>query len=284
MSRRHGVKQPTPLPPFKNDWTESDIRGLSELAGTLFGYVPRSQAVIDALDHSVDQIVHDAGWQGNAAQKFRGAWEKNAEDAAAFNSTIGRAADIIDALAVRLGWIQVWREKQALTLREAQARGEHLKGDEGRRVTEQAKGWVKEAQRKAADELTALDSGAFTPAMRAYLHDPQIADQKQVGTAFSQVQNLLKDANDRLHPPEHKGSSTGLDDRILNTHAVKDMTGFAGAAGAVGAIGGAAVGLLGGPFAEVTIPAGAGVGATVGGVVGGTAGAIWGLGEDFHIW
>src|ERR1700689_1016700 len=70
------AKKLAPLAPFAYDWVGGDIHGLAALAGTLYGYVPRIEDVISALDRKVSQIVGDAGWQGTAASAFTRNWEQ----------------------------------------------------------------------------------------------------------------------------------------------------------------------------------------------------------------
>lgn len=95
-------KSPSPLPPFAHTWVGGDIHGLSALAGTLFGYVPKVSDVVSALDKQVARVVSDAGWQGKAAAAFSGNWEKVSAQTNAVGVLITETAGIVDQLAVNL--------------------------------------------------------------------------------------------------------------------------------------------------------------------------------------
>lgn len=64
------------------------------------------------------------------------------------------------------------------------------------------------------------------------------------------------------------------------TNAIGSAAAGAGAGGAVGAAVGGGIGLLGGPFAPITVTGGA----TAGGVIGGAAGAIGGFLAGWNNW
>ena len=61
------TKSLTPLASFSYNWVGGDIHGLANFAGTMYGYIPKYEDVIKALNSKVGQIVGDAGWTGNAA-------------------------------------------------------------------------------------------------------------------------------------------------------------------------------------------------------------------------
>src|SRR3569833_683549 len=74
---RKGVvmaKSPSALAPFSYNWVGGDIRGLSELARTLYGFADRSAEPASALRSTVDRLVSESGdgtWKGSAAGNFR---------------------------------------------------------------------------------------------------------------------------------------------------------------------------------------------------------------------
>ena len=56
------TKSLAPLAPFAHEWVGGDIHGLANFAATLYGYIPKYEDVITALNKKVSQIVGDAGW------------------------------------------------------------------------------------------------------------------------------------------------------------------------------------------------------------------------------
>lgn len=94
------------LAPFSYEWIGGDIRGLSALAGTLYGYVPHITGVTAALDSQVQALVGACGWTGSAASAFERAYESDAQAAHGLAALIQDAGEIIDALAVALSRIE----------------------------------------------------------------------------------------------------------------------------------------------------------------------------------
>lgn len=107
------AKKLAPLAPFAYDWVGGDIHGLAALAGTLYGYVPRIEDVISALDRTVSQIVGDAGWRGAAASAFTSNWEQISAEITAVGLVIIQAGSIVDGLAVNLSKIENALEQAA---------------------------------------------------------------------------------------------------------------------------------------------------------------------------
>jgi uncharacterized protein YukE len=101
------------LAPFSYDWIGGDIRGLSALAGTLYGYVPEIGAVTSALDDQVQGLVGAAKWTGPAATGFSNAYEADAKAAHALAALTEDAGEIIDALALALSKIESELEQAA---------------------------------------------------------------------------------------------------------------------------------------------------------------------------
>jgi hypothetical protein len=102
------------LAPFAADWVGGDIGGLRTLATTLYGFVPEITDITKALDEQVAQLTGgDQGWLGPAAAAFSAAWHRDSVTADALAVLIGRAAIIVDALAVELATIENTLEEQA---------------------------------------------------------------------------------------------------------------------------------------------------------------------------
>jgi uncharacterized protein YukE len=120
------TKSLAPLAPFAHDWVGGDIRGLAAFAGTLYGYVPRFEDVITALDKKVSQIVGDAGWRGAAASAFTGNWEQISAETTAVGLVIVKTGRIVDQLAVNLSEIENALEEAAGN---AAAHGVQIGGD-----------------------------------------------------------------------------------------------------------------------------------------------------------
>ncbi len=83
-----------------------NINGLAALAGTLYGYVPKMDAVADALDGQVRQLVNATGWQGAAAASFTAAWSKDSQTARALGLATDQVGGIVDWLAVNLSTLE----------------------------------------------------------------------------------------------------------------------------------------------------------------------------------
>jgi uncharacterized protein YukE len=102
-----------PLAPFSHDWVGGNINGLAALAGTLYGYVPKMDAVADALDGQVGQLVNAAGWQGVAASSFTASWSKDSQTARALGLATDQVGQIVDWLAVSLSTLEAELEAAA---------------------------------------------------------------------------------------------------------------------------------------------------------------------------
>jgi uncharacterized protein YukE len=103
MSGATGVSA---LASFSFDWIGGDIRGLSALAGALYGYVPEINGVTSALDGRVQALVGAAGWTGSAASAFERGYEADAQAAHGLAVLVEDAGEIVDALAVALSRIE----------------------------------------------------------------------------------------------------------------------------------------------------------------------------------
>ena len=95
-----------PLAPFSYNWVGGNIRGLAALAGTLYGYAPKMDAVADALDGQVGQLVNGAGWQGDAASSFKASWSKDSQTSRALGLAADQVGQIVDWLAVSLSMLE----------------------------------------------------------------------------------------------------------------------------------------------------------------------------------
>jgi len=102
-----------PLAPFSHDWVGGNINGLAALAGTLYGYAPRMDAVADALDGQVSRLVNAAGWQGAAASSFTSSWSKDSQTARALGLATDQVGQIVDWLAVNLSTLEAELEAAA---------------------------------------------------------------------------------------------------------------------------------------------------------------------------
>ena len=110
MTTALGLK---PLAPFSHDWVGGDINGLAALAGTLYGYAPKMDAVADALDGQVHQLVNAAGWRGEAASAFTASWSKESQTARAVGLASDQVGQIVDWLAVSLSTLEAELEAAA---------------------------------------------------------------------------------------------------------------------------------------------------------------------------
>jgi uncharacterized protein YukE len=109
----NGATSVSALAPFSYDWVGGDIRGLSALAQTLYGYVPEIGGVTSALDSQVEGLVGACKWTGQAASAFEKAYEADATAAHALAALTEDAGEIIDALAVALSRLESELEQAA---------------------------------------------------------------------------------------------------------------------------------------------------------------------------
>jgi uncharacterized protein YukE len=100
------TKSLTPLASFSYNWVGGDIHGLANFAGTMYGYIPKYEDVIKALNSKVGQIVGDAAWTGNAASAFTSNWEKVSAEINALGLVIVQTGGIVDQLAVDLSKVE----------------------------------------------------------------------------------------------------------------------------------------------------------------------------------
>ncbi|GAA1967500.1 WXG100 family type VII secretion target [Kitasatospora viridis] len=198
-----GAKSPSVLASFAHNWVGGDIHGLSALAGTLYGYQPKIDEVVNFLNTSVGKVAHDAGWSGDAASSFEAAWETDSLAAQTLESVIGSIGDVIDTLAVNLAEAESALEDAA---GKAQQAGVAI-GDGGAPPTAPAgpPGPAPAAGTPAA--ATAQTAGEYAT---MYAQTLQIAEQARVDAA-TQLQQLYF----QIAPPGAPGAPTlGTGDNI----------------------------------------------------------------------
>lgn len=100
------AKQLLPLASFAHEWVGGDIHGLAAFAGTMYGYAPRMDDVVTALDKKVAQVVSDAGWAGTAATAFTSNWEQISAEVNAVGLVVIETGAIVDQLAANLSKIE----------------------------------------------------------------------------------------------------------------------------------------------------------------------------------
>jgi uncharacterized protein YukE len=83
-----------------------DIAGLNGVAGDLAGVAPQLTTVMTTLSKQVDSLVSAAGWNGNAADSFRGAWEQDGAASDELAQAVKLSATAIGKLADQLGSAQ----------------------------------------------------------------------------------------------------------------------------------------------------------------------------------
>ncbi|GAA5054514.1 WXG100 family type VII secretion target [Streptomyces similanensis] len=79
-------------------WVGGDIGGLRTMAETYKNAKEKLDGVVRPLSRSVDALVDDATWKGEAAEAFRGAWSEDALTAGAFAELVHRAGGILGTL------------------------------------------------------------------------------------------------------------------------------------------------------------------------------------------
>ncbi|MBO0805401.1 MAG: WXG100 family type VII secretion target [Nocardiopsaceae bacterium] len=221
------------------------------------------------LNDSVDALVHAAGWQGQAAEAFKNAWELDSAEAVALVKLMDSGGDILDSLALKLAWIQNEWESLDPDPQKAYKKGR-----------ESAKAKIAQAVDTAVQDLNGLSGGKLASIARRDIKDGTIpAAQRKT------LDNWLRDSLGGLPQRPSSGKpGPGTDTRISKSHTEKDATVGGLFGGMVGTAVGGALGLLGGPFDPITVPTGVGVGGSIGTLVGGAIGSLWGIGEDLHFW
>src|SRR4051794_14578471 len=76
-----------------------DIAGLQRIARSLSGVVPEITGSGEAVSKRVDALVGDAGWSGDAAEEFKGAWEQDSTAIVELGSCVRMVADCLKTLA-----------------------------------------------------------------------------------------------------------------------------------------------------------------------------------------
>jgi uncharacterized protein YukE len=89
-----------------DSWVGGDIGGLRTMGETYTKAKGKLDGVVKPLSGKVDSLVSDAGWQGDAATSFRGAWSEDAMTAGAFAELVNAAGTILTTLASRLSTVE----------------------------------------------------------------------------------------------------------------------------------------------------------------------------------
>ena len=84
------------------NWIGGDFTGLQSMGHTLAGAVTALEGVVKPLDSGADSLVHDAGWQGDAATAFRAAWTKDSLTAGGFSELVGAVGSVLTTLGDNL--------------------------------------------------------------------------------------------------------------------------------------------------------------------------------------
>jgi uncharacterized protein YukE len=84
---------------MSDSWVGGDIGGLHTMATTYKNAKDKLDGVVKPLSRSVDKLVDDATWTGEAADEFRKQWTEDALTAGAFAELVHKAGDILGTLA-----------------------------------------------------------------------------------------------------------------------------------------------------------------------------------------
>jgi uncharacterized protein YukE len=98
---------------FSRNMVGGDIGGLRGLAATLNLYPPQMQAVVDALNRQVGSLVNDAGWWGDAADRFKRQWEGDSIGAQVLKEVVVAVTGIVATLATNLRVVESALEQAA---------------------------------------------------------------------------------------------------------------------------------------------------------------------------
>ena len=86
----------------EDNWIGGDFTGLQHMGSTLTGATKELEGVVKPLSSGADSLVHDAGWQGDAATSFRDAWTTDAMTAGGFSDLVGSVGSILTSLGTEL--------------------------------------------------------------------------------------------------------------------------------------------------------------------------------------
>jgi uncharacterized protein YukE len=102
------------LAPFTEDWIGGNIRGLQNLADTLYSYPPKMNDITETLGKQASRLTSGPeAWEGSSADAFTSAWGRDSVTAQALAVVAGETGSIIDALAATLAGIESALEEQA---------------------------------------------------------------------------------------------------------------------------------------------------------------------------
>lgn len=85
-----------------DSWVGGDIGGLRAMGEAYTNAKGELDAVVKPLSGTVDTLVSDAGWQGDAAESFRAAWSTDAMTAGSISELVAAAGTILTDLASHL--------------------------------------------------------------------------------------------------------------------------------------------------------------------------------------
>jgi len=88
------------------DWTGADLRGLHDLAATLYDCLSEITGVATALNQEAAQLTGGQGWRGPVASSFTAAWQRDAVALDTLAQVIAWTADVVDDLAAELAAIE----------------------------------------------------------------------------------------------------------------------------------------------------------------------------------
>lgn len=164
-----------------DSWVGGDIGGLRTMADTYKGAKQPLEDAVRPVSDAVEKLVGDAGWTGEAAESFRGAWSEDAMTAGAFATLVDAAGGILDTLAGRLSGCET-----------ALQNAEHTAAGKG--VPMGDKGVPKEfvtGNPPSADEQKTIDAfGEYDKVRQQILHTAQharLAAADQLRGLYAQV-------------------------------------------------------------------------------------------------
>jgi uncharacterized protein YukE len=82
-----------------DSWVGGDIGGLRTMAETYKNAKDKLDDVVKPLSGSVEKLVGDASWKGDAAETFRAKWSEDALAAGGFAELVHAAGEILETLA-----------------------------------------------------------------------------------------------------------------------------------------------------------------------------------------
>lgn len=256
------------------DWDIGvNFAGLSQLAGELYGHIPREEETVSTVNRSLTRILDRAGWRGQAADAFVDAWNDDLTTIKKLSDLKVSLAEEIDGLAVSLSWLQKAMNDRAIELGPMRDDQPPETGagtvDPRQKALDNYREEARKLQEKTAEKLVAIYSGKDGNTDLINL----VRELKKDGDLPGELKNPLSDADKKLID----GLPNDWWDEKASTNWGDEWSTWGNRVGApIGGIIGWAIGGVVGVTNESHAAFGTVAGAATGGAIGESAGGLIG--------